>query len=57
MSAIETVSMMNDIGINISKLRNLLRILQYNIGANLFEHESKMTDLYGVMIVQRFGKY
>ena len=57
MSAIETASMMNDIGINISQLSILLRILRYKIGAKLFESESKMIDLCGEMIVPRFGEY
>ena len=34
MSAIESASMMNDVGINISQLRILLRILRYGIGVN-----------------------
>ena len=50
-SAIKTASMMNDIGINISQLRILLRILRHKIGAKLFEPETKTTDLCGEMIV------
>ena len=51
MSAIETAGMMNYVGINISQLSILLRILQHEIGTKLFEAETKMTDLYGDMIV------
>ena len=51
MSAIETASMMNYVGINISQLRILLRILRHKIGTKFFEAETKMTDLYGDMIV------
>ena len=57
MSAVETASMMNDVGINISQLRILLKILRYKIGAKLFEPEKKMTDLYGEMIVPKFEEY
>ena len=57
MSAIETASMMNDADINISQLRNLLRILRHKIDAKLFEPESKMIDLCGEMIVPQFGEY
>ena len=52
MSTIETLSMMNDIGINISQLCILLRILRHKIGVKLFEPESKMVDLRGEMIAQ-----
>ena len=56
MSAIETASMMNDIGINISQLRILLRILRYKIGDKLFDSESKIVDLRGEMIVPQFSE-
>ena len=56
-SAIETTSMMNDVGINISQLRILLRILRHKIGPKLFESESKMIYLCGEMIVPPFGEY
>ena len=46
MSAFETVSMTNGVGINISPLRILLKILRYKIGANLFEPETKMIGEY-----------
>ena len=48
---------MNDIGMNISQLSILLRILRYKIGAKLFEPESKMIHLCGEMIVPQFGIY
>ena len=57
MSAIKTASMMNDIGINISQLRILLRMLRHKIGAKLFEDKSKMTDLCGEIVVPQFGEY
>ena len=57
MSAIETASMMNDIGINISQLCIILRLLLHKIGDKLFEPESKMVDLRGEMIVPQFGEY
>ena len=57
MSAIETASMMNAVGINISQLRILHRILRHKCGVKLFEPKSKMVDLCGEMIVQQFGEY
>ena len=57
MSTIESASMMNNIGINISSLSILLRILQHKIGAKLFVSESKMTNLCDVMNVPQFGEY
>ena len=51
MSTIETASMIYDVGINISQLRILLRIVRHKIGAKLFESKSKMTDLCGEMII------
>ena len=47
MSDIETISMMNDGGINISQSRILFRIYDTKIDAKLFESETKMTDLCG----------
>ena len=52
MSDIETTSMMNDVGINTLQLIILLRILRDKIGAELFERETKMTDLCSEIIVQ-----
>ena len=57
MSAIETASMMNNVGINFSQLRILLRILQHKISAKFFEPESKMIELCGDMIVSQFGEH
>ena len=48
---------MNDVDINMSQLRILLRILRHMIGAKLFEPEPKMTNLCGEMIVPQFGEY
>ena len=56
MSTIETASMMNDVGINISQLHILLRIRRQKIGANFFKPESKIIDLCGKMIVSQFGE-
>ena len=56
-STIETTSMMNDIGINISQLRIQLRMLRHKIGAKLFEPESEMAYLCGEIIVPQFGEY
>ena len=57
MSTIETATMMNDVGIKISQLRILLRILRHRIGSNFVEPEFKMIDIYGEMIVPQFGEY
>ena len=48
---------MNNVGINISQLRILLRVLRHEIGAKLFEPESKMVDFRGEMIAPQFGEY
>ena len=56
-SATKTLSIMNDVDINMSHLRILLRILRNIIGTKLFEPETKMTNLCGEMIVQQFGEY
>ena len=39
-SAVETTSMMNDVGLNISQLHILLRILRNKLGAKIFEPET-----------------
>ena len=57
MCAIETTSMMNDFGINISQLHILLRILRHKIGAKLFEPKSRLTYLCGEIIIPQFGEY
>ena len=52
--------MINDVGINISQLRILLKKLHHKIGVELFElfePESKMADLRGEMIVSQFSEY
>ena len=55
MSTIRPASMTNDVGINRLQLRILPRVLRNKIGAKLFEPESKMTELYGDIIVPQFG--
>ena len=57
MSAVETASMMSDVGLNISQLRILLRILRNKLGAKMFEPENVMTSLSGDMILPKFGEY
>ena len=57
MSAIEITSIMNDVGINISQLRILLRILRHKISAKLFESETQMIDWFGEMIAPQFDNY
>ena len=42
MSAVETTSLMSDIGLKISHLRILLRILRNKLGAKMFEPENIM---------------
>ena len=39
MSAVETASIMSDVGLDISQLRILLRILRNKLGARMFEPE------------------
>ena len=57
MSAIETASLMSDVGLNISQLRILLRILRNKLGAKIFEPENIMKSLSGDMILPKFGEY
>ena len=57
MSDIEIASMMNDAGLNISRLRILLRILRIKLGAKIFEAEIMMKSLSGVVISPEFGEY
>ena len=57
MSDVETASLMSDVGINISQLRILLRILRNNLGAKNFEPENVMKSLSGDMILPKFGEY
>ena len=56
-SAVETASMMSDVGLNISQLRILLRILRNKFGAKMFESENIMKSLSGDMILSKFGEY
>ena len=56
-SAVETTSMISDIGLNISSLRILLRILHNKLGAKIFEPENVMKNLSGDMILPKFGEY
>ena len=57
MSAVETASMMSDVGLNISQLLILLRILYNKLGAKMFEPENIMKSLSGVVILPKFGEY
>ena len=57
MSAVETASLMSDVGLNISQLRILLRILRNKLGAKMFEPGNIMKRLSGDMIVPKFGEY
>ena len=57
MYIIETASMMNDAGTNISLLCIRLRSLRYKTDVNFFKPETKMTDLCGEMIDPQFGEY
>ena len=49
--------MMNDVGLNIYRLRILLRILRNKLGAIFFEPENIMKNLSGDMILPKFGEY
>ena len=49
--------MMSDVGLNISQLRILLRILRNKLGAKTFEPENIMKSLSGDMILPKFGEY
>ena len=57
MSAVETASMMSDVGLNISQLRILLRILHNKLGTKCFESENIMKSLSGDMILPTFCEY
>ena len=56
-SAVETASMMSDVGLNISQLRILLRILCNKLGTICFESENIMKRFSGDMILPKFGEY
>ena len=57
MSAVETASMMSNVGLNISQLHIILRILRDKLGANVFEPENIIKILSGDMILPKFGEY
>ena len=57
MSAVETTILMSDVGLNISQLRILLRILRNKLGAKMFEPENVMTSFSGDMILPKFNEY
>ena len=57
MSAVETASLMSGVGLNISQLRILLRILRNKLGAIFFEPENIMKSLSGDMMLPKFGEY
>ena len=57
MSAVETSSMMSDIGLNIFQLRFLLRLLRNKLGAKTFETGNIIKSLSGDMILPKFGEY
>ena len=48
---------MTDVGLNISQLRILLRILRNKLGAKMFEFEHIMKSLSGDMILPKFDEY
>ena len=49
--------MMSDVGLDISQLRILLRILRNKLGAKMFESTKIVKSLSGDMILPKFGKY
>ena len=48
---------MSDVGLNISQLRILLRILRNKLGTNIFKPEKKMKRLSGNMVIPKFSEY
>ena len=48
---------MSDVGLNISQLYILLRILRNKLSAKMFEPENIMKILSGDMIFPKFGEY
>ena len=56
MSAVETASMMSDVGLNISQLRILLRTLRNQLSATMFEPENILKSLSRDMILPKFGE-
>ena len=57
MSAVEITCMMSGVGLNISQLRILLRMLRNKLGAKLFEPENIMKSLSGDIILPKFSEY
>ena len=49
--------MLSDIGLKISQLRIILRILQNELGAKISEPEHLIKFLLGDMILRKFGEY
>ena len=56
-SAVETTSMMNDIGLNISQLHILIRILRNKLGAKISKPENMIKSLSGDMIIGEYNYY
>ena len=56
-SSVETLNMMSDIGLNISHLRILLRVLRNKLSAEMCEPEKMMKFLSGHMIIPKFSEY
>ena len=57
MSAVQSTSMMSGVGLNISQLRILLRILRNKLGEKMFEPENRMKRFSGDIIIPKFGEY
>ena len=57
MSAVETTSIMSDVGLDIYQLRIIIRILRNKLGAKMFEPENIIKSLSGDMILPKFGEY
>ena len=56
MSAVETSSMMSDVGLNIFQLCSHLRILRNKLGAKMLEPKKMMKSLSGDIIFSKFGE-
>ena len=48
---------MSDVGLKISQLRILLRILRNKLGANIFKPEKMIKRLSGNMVIPKFSEY
>ena len=53
----KNASLISNVGLNISQLQILLRILRNKLGAKMFEPENVMISLSGDMILSKFGEY